>query len=221
MTHRSSEVLLELVGRTTVIPVIVIDRLETAVPLGRALVAGGLTVLEVTLRTEAALDAVRALVREVPEAVVGVGSVIEPAQFEAAARAGARFAVSPGVTPVLLEAGRASSLPWLPAAQTVSEALRLRTDGYRFLKLFPAAPAGGTALLKAIAGPVPDLKFCPTGGIDARTAPEYLALPNVHCVGGSWMCPPAALASGDYAEVTRLARAAAALGRPAPRPPGA
>lgn len=212
MTHSST--LRHQIGATPVIPVIVVEDVAVAVPLARALVAGGLRVLEVTLRTAAALDAVRAIATHVPEAVVGVGSVLEPAQFALAARAGAAFAVSPGATPDLIRAAADSPIPWLPAVQTVSEALALRSHGYDFLKFFPAEAAGGTAFLKAIAGPVADLTFCPTGGIDAAKAPGYLSLPNVACVGGSWMCAPALIAAQDFVGVTRLAAAATAL-RPA------
>jgi len=211
VTHPHSQMLKAAVGGTPVIPVIVIDAVDDAVPLARALVAGGLRILEVTLRTPVALDAVRAIAADVPEAIVGVGSVIDPAQFARAQHAGARFAVSPGTTPELLETALAGTLPWLPAAQTVSEVLRLRAHGYDFLKFFPAETSGGLNFLRSLGGPVPDVTFCPTGGIDALKAPSYLQLANVTCVGGSWMCAPALVQARDWTEVTRRAAAAARL----------
>ena len=209
MSH--SETLGQLLGSIPVIPVIVIDELDTAVPLARALVDGGLTVLEVTLRTRVALDAVRAIRDAVPEAIVGVGSVIEPGQFSTSQKAGAVFAVSPGATPSLLDAARDGTLSWLPAAQSVGEVLRLREAGYRFLKFFPAEPSGGAAFIRAIGGPVADVAFCPTGGIDLGKAGSYLELPNVRCVGGSWMCAPALVRERNWSEVTARARGARAL----------
>jgi 2-dehydro-3-deoxyphosphogluconate aldolase/(4S)-4-hydroxy-2-oxoglutarate aldolase len=206
-----SQTLKDTIAGIPVIPVIVIDDLAQAVPLARALVDGGLRVLEVTLRTPVALDAVRAIVAAVPAAVVGVGSVIDPEQFARAADAGAKFAVSPGTTQALLDAALAGTLPWLPAAQTVSEVLRLRAHGYDFLKFFPAETSGGINFLRSVGGPVADVGFCPTGGIDMMKAPSYLQLPNVYCVGGSWMCSPALVQSGDWPEITRRARAAAQL----------
>jgi 2-dehydro-3-deoxyphosphogluconate aldolase/(4S)-4-hydroxy-2-oxoglutarate aldolase len=203
-----------LLAGVPVIPVLVIERGADAVPLARALVDGGLGVLEVTLRTPAALAAVAAIAAEVPDAAVGVGSVIEPGQFAAAAKAGARFAVSPGATSALEHAARDAALPWLPGAQTVSEVLALRERGHRFLKFFPAQASGGTAFLKSIAGPVPDVRFCPTGGITADGARDYLALGNVACVGGSWLTPAAVLADGRFGDISALARQARAL-RPA------
>lgn len=213
MSEHPSAIAERLVAGIPVIPVIVIEDLAHAVPLARALVEGGLSVLEVTLRTSAALDAVRVISAEVQGAVVGVGSVIDPAQFARAAAAGAQFAVSPGTTTELMAAAQDQPLPWLPAVQTVSEALALRARGYRFLKFFPAESSGGPGFLRAIAGPVADLSFCPTGGIDAEKARSYLSLPNVRCVGGSWMCAPALVARGDWADVTSRARAAAELRR--------
>ena len=201
----------DMVAGIPVIPVIVIDDLAHAVPLARALVDGGLRVLEVTLRTKIALDAVRAIADAVPDAVVGVGSVIDPAQFAQSAEAGARFAVSPGATDSLIRAALDGALPWLPAAQTVGEILRLRAHGYDFLKFFPAETCGGANFLRSVSGPVSDVTFCPTGGIDAMKAPGYLQLGNVRCIGGSWMCAPALVQAGDWPEVTRRARAASAL----------
>ncbi|WP_073951879.1 bifunctional 4-hydroxy-2-oxoglutarate aldolase/2-dehydro-3-deoxy-phosphogluconate aldolase [Streptomyces kebangsaanensis] len=194
-----------------VVPVLVVEDAADAVPLVRALVAGGLPAVEVTLRTPAALDAVRAVAGEVPEAVVGAGTVVTPAQVADSLAAGARFLVSPGWTGVLLEAMRTSGVPFLPGVSTVSEVMALLERGVREMKFFPARAAGGAAYLKALYGPLPQARFCPTGGIGPDSAPEYLALPNVGCVGGSWMVPADAVAARDWARVERLARAAAAL----------
>jgi len=213
----SSSDLSTLLAGATVVPVLMIDSVATALPLARALVAGGITVLEITLRTPAALEAIRAIAGEVEGAVVGAGTVLTSAQYQAAERAGARFVVSPGATPALLEAAAASGAPFLPGAATASEVMRLLEHGYRCLKFFPAEPAGGIAYLQALAAPLPGARFCPTGGIDAERAPGYLALPNVLCVGGSWLAPRDAVAAGDWPGITGLARAAAALGGPANR----
>jgi 2-dehydro-3-deoxyphosphogluconate aldolase/(4S)-4-hydroxy-2-oxoglutarate aldolase len=194
-----------------VIPVIVIEHLAQAVPLARALVAGGVSVLEVTLRTPVALAAVRAIVDEVPEALVGVGTLTRPEDMREALEAGARFGVSPGLTPELIEAARNSGLPLLPGVMTPSEIIAAKLAGFRALKLFPAQQAGGVGMLKALMGPFPDMVFCPTGGITAETALEFLALPNVACVGGSWLTPQAALAAADWEAITALAKQAAAL----------
>jgi 2-dehydro-3-deoxyphosphogluconate aldolase/(4S)-4-hydroxy-2-oxoglutarate aldolase len=194
-----------------VLPVVVLEDAADAVPLARALVAGGLPAVEVTLRTPAGLDAVRAVAGEVPDAVVGAGTVVTPAQVADSVAAGARFLVSPGWTDVLLEAMRASGVPFLPGVSTVSEVVALLERGVREMKFFPARAAGGTAYLKALYGPLPQARFCPTGGIGPDSAPEYLALPNVGCVGGSWMVPADAVAARDWARVERLAREAAAL----------
>ncbi|MEV7969316.1 bifunctional 4-hydroxy-2-oxoglutarate aldolase/2-dehydro-3-deoxy-phosphogluconate aldolase [Sphaerisporangium sp. NPDC088356] len=194
-----------------VVPVVVIDDVETAVPLARALVAGGLPAIEVTLRTSCALDAIARIAAEVPEAVIGAGTVRTPADVAASTGAGARFLVSPGGTPALLDAMRDSGVPFLPGAATASEVLALAERGLTELKFFPAGPAGGVAYLKALAGPIPEVRFCPTGGIRLETAPEYLALPNVGCVGGTWLTPADALASGDYSRIEKLASEAAAL----------
>ena len=196
-----------------VIPVLTIARVADAVPLARALVKGGLPVLEITLRTGAALEALAAITREVPEAVVGAGTVLDAAQVKQAMAAGARFGVSPGCTPALAKAVKEAGLPFLPGIQTESEALVLRELGFTLLKFFPADAAGGTAWLKAVAAPLAGLRFCPTGGIGAATAPAYLALANVACVGGSWIAPQDAVAAGDWARIERLAAAAAALKR--------
>lgn len=194
-----------------VIPVAVIDDAGTAVPVARALVAGGVAVIEVTLRTPAALDAIRRIADEVPGISVGVGTVTTPAQLEEAASAGASFVVSPGCTPRLLDAMTASGLPCLPGAATVSEMLTLLEHGFTELKFFPATAAGGLAYLKSVAAPLPGLRFCPTGGLTPETAPDYLALPNVACVGGSWLTPAPAIAAGDWPTIQRLAAQATAL----------
>lgn len=201
----------DLIDRVPVIPVIVIERAADALPLARALVQGGLPVLEVTLRTPAALDAVRAIAAGVPGAMVGVGSVIDVAQFAASREAGAAFAVSPGGTEALDAAARAAGLRWLPGAQTASEVLALRARGHRLMKLFPAASSGGPSHLRALGGPIPDVRFCPTGGITPENARDYLALPNVACVGGSWLTPPALVSAGRWSEIEALARTARAL----------
>ncbi|WP_399938972.1 bifunctional 4-hydroxy-2-oxoglutarate aldolase/2-dehydro-3-deoxy-phosphogluconate aldolase [Streptomyces sp. BBFR25] len=194
-----------------VVPVVVVDDLADAVPLARALVAGGLPAIEVTLRTPVALDAIRAIADEVPGAVVGAGTVITAEQVAEVVAAGARFLVSPGWTDALLEAMRASGVPFLPGVSTTSEVVALLERGVREMKFFPAEAAGGTAYLKALAAPLPQARFCPTGGISAASAPEYLALPNVGCVGGSWMLPKDAVAGRDWGRVEGLAREAAAL----------
>ncbi|MFD8234584.1 bifunctional 4-hydroxy-2-oxoglutarate aldolase/2-dehydro-3-deoxy-phosphogluconate aldolase [Streptomyces sp. NPDC059696] len=194
-----------------VVPVVVIEDAADAVPLGRALVAGGLPAIEVTLRTPAALDAIREIARQVPDAVVGAGTVIRPGQVTDAVAAGARFLVSPGWTDGLLEAMRASGVPFLPGVSTASEVVALLERGVREMKFFPAQAAGGTAYLRSLSGPLPQARFCPTGGIGPDSAPDYLALPNVGCVGGSWMLPPDAVAARDWGRVEALARRAAAL----------
>lgn len=205
----------EILAASPVMPVIVIDELTSAVPLARALVAGGIRVLEVTLRTTAALDSIRAIVAEVPEALVGVGTIVSPADLDAARAAGARFGVSPGANAELLAAARDSGLPFLPGVMTPSDVINALAAGFDTLKLFPAKQAGGVGMLKALGGPFPQLRFCPTGGIDLASAPEFLALPNVACVGGSWLTPADKVNAGDWAAITRLAAEAAALRRPA------
>ena len=202
---------LELASHGPVIPVIVIERAEHAVPLARALVAGGVRVLEVTLRTPAGLPAIAAIARAVPEAIVGAGTVRSGSDATAALAAGAAFAVSPGWSPRLAATCRELGLPLLPGVASASEVMSAADDGFRFLKFFPAAAAGGPAMLKAWAGPFADLAFCPTGGITAASAPEYLALANVKAVGGSWLTPADALAAADWLRITTLAREAAAL----------
>ncbi|MFD5185637.1 bifunctional 4-hydroxy-2-oxoglutarate aldolase/2-dehydro-3-deoxy-phosphogluconate aldolase [Streptomyces sp. NPDC058372] len=194
-----------------VLPVVVVDDPADAVPLARALVAGGLRAVEVTLRTGGALDAIRAIAAEVPEAVVGAGTVVSPETVDAAVAAGARFLVSPAWTETLLAAMKASGVPFLPGVSTASEVLALLERGVREMKFFPAEAAGGAPYLKSLAGPLPQARFCPTGGVSPASAPEYLALPNVGCVGGSWMLPADALAAKDWNRVERLAREASGL----------
>jgi len=200
-------------ARAPVIPVLTVDRASDAAPLARALVNGGLPVIEITLRTAAALEALRRIAAEVPEAIVGAGTVLNAGQLAAAKQAGARFAVSPGCTPALVRAARESGCAYLPGVQTVSEAMALCEQGFRLLKFFPADASGGVGWLKAVAAPLAGIDFCPTGGIDAVTAPVFLALPNVACVGGSWVAPHDAIAAGDWAKIERLAAAAADLRR--------
>jgi len=194
-----------------VMPVLVIDDLSHAVPLARALVAGGIRVLEVTLRTPVALDAVRAMRAAVPDAVVGVGTLTSPQDLADSKAAGAVFGVSPGLTASLLEAARQTGLPLLPGTMTPSDVMTARAAGLSACKLFPAAVAGGVGMLKALHGPFADMVFCPTGGIDAASAPQYLALPNVACVGGSWLAPTALVQAGDWPAITALAKAASRL----------
>lgn len=200
-----------LVSQTPVIPVLTIECVADAVPLARALAAGGLRVIEVTLRTKAAIDAIKAIAAQVPDCVVGVGTVTRAEDIERALNAGAKFLVSPGTSPDLLEAFAQASVPVLPGCATVSEAITLSVRGFKVLKFFPAEACGGIAWLKSVAAPLPDIRFCPTGGIDGRNAAAYLACPNVLAVGGSWVVPKDALAAGDFARITKLAREAAAL----------
>ncbi|WP_335931998.1 bifunctional 4-hydroxy-2-oxoglutarate aldolase/2-dehydro-3-deoxy-phosphogluconate aldolase [Streptomyces sp. PTD5-9] len=194
-----------------VLPVVVLEDVADAVPLARALVAGGLPAVEVTLRTAAALEAIGAIADGVPDAVVGAGTVISVRNVADAVAAGARFLVSPGWTDTLLNAMKASGAPFLPGISTASEAVALLERGVTEMKFFPAEAAGGAAYLKALSSPLPQARFCPTGGVSAANAPTYLALPNVGCVGGSWMVPADAVAAKDWALVERLAREAAAL----------
>ncbi|MEU2870358.1 bifunctional 4-hydroxy-2-oxoglutarate aldolase/2-dehydro-3-deoxy-phosphogluconate aldolase [Streptomyces olivoreticuli] len=201
----------DVLSLAPVLPVVVLDDASDAVPLARALVAGGLRAIEITLRTGGALDAIRAVATEVPEAVVGAGTVLTSNQAEAATAAGARFLVSPGWTERLLAAAQEAGVPFLPGVSTASEVMALLERGVREMKFFPAEAAGGTAFLKSLAGPLPAARFCPTGGIGPDTARDYLALPNVGCVGGTWMLPADALAGRDWARVTELARGAASL----------
>ena len=202
--------LLEIMRSASVIPVIAIDDPSHAVPLAKALVAGGIRVLEVTLRTEHGLQAIRDM-STVEGAIVGVGTLTQPHEFDAARDAGAVFGVSPGLTATMIEAAKKIGLPLLPGVMTPSEVMAAREHGFKQLKLFPAVPAGGVGMLNAIAGPLPDVTFCPTGGISIETAPKFLACKNVACVGGSWLTPKDLIASGDWAGITELAKAASAL----------
>lgn len=212
MKHKTDK-LLELLGGQPVIPVLKIDRIADAVPLARALARGGLPAIEITLRTVQALDAIRLVVDEVPEAIVGAGTILSRDDFANAVDAGARFIVSPGTTQELLDIAHDSETPFLPGATTPSEIMALRDDGYEILKFFPAEQSGGTAFLKALASPLSGMKFCPTGGISLSNASDYLALSNVVCVGGSWVAPEAALAQGNWQQIEELAREAAGLAR--------
>ena len=197
-----------VIAKAPVIPVLTVDRAADAAPLARALVAGGLPVIEVTLRTRAALDAVHAIAAEVPECVVGVGTVTRNADIPAALSAGAKYLVSPGTPPALAVALAEAPVPVVPGCATVTEAMALIERGFTVLKFFPAEQSGGVAWLKAVAAPLPGIKFCPTGGIDMRNAGAYLALPNVISVGGSWPAPRELIAAHDFAGITALARQA-------------
>ncbi|MFE3172548.1 bifunctional 4-hydroxy-2-oxoglutarate aldolase/2-dehydro-3-deoxy-phosphogluconate aldolase [Amycolatopsis sp. NPDC059090] len=201
----------DLLALSPVMPVVVIDDVDDAVPTARALHAGGIGVIELTLRTPVALAAIERVAKEVPDIVVGAGTVTSPEQAKQAADAGAKFLVTPGCTDAVLDAAFATGLPFLPGAATVSEAMRLAERGLSALKFFPAEASGGAAFLKSIAGPLPQLQFCPTGGITVSSAPSYLALPNVGCIGGSWLTPSKLLSAKDFAAVEKLAAEAAAL----------
>jgi 2-dehydro-3-deoxyphosphogluconate aldolase/(4S)-4-hydroxy-2-oxoglutarate aldolase len=205
------ERLRQILQRAPVVPVIVVDELQHAVPLAEALCAGGLTVLEVTLRTPVALDAIQAMRRVVPDAIVGVGTITRTEHFRQAADAGAQFGVSPGLTPELAAAAAGVDWPWLPGIMTPGELLQARTLGYSICKLFPAQQAGGIGMLKALHSVFPDAAFCPTGGVSRDNAAEFLALPNVLCVGGSWVAPAAEVRAGNWSTIRALAAAAARL----------
>jgi 2-dehydro-3-deoxyphosphogluconate aldolase / (4S)-4-hydroxy-2-oxoglutarate aldolase len=202
----------EVLKLAPVIPVLTVEKLEHAAPLAKALYAGGLKVLEITLRTPVALDVIEAMRKAAPDAIVGAGTLVKPADFKSAADAGAQFAVTPGLTPQLAEAASQVSYPLLPGIITPGEILQALQFGYDTLKFFPAQPAGGIPMLQAFAGPFANVAFCPTGGISRDTAPSFLKLRNVLCVGGSWVAPAALVNSGDWAGVEALARDAAALG---------
>ncbi|MCX5516575.1 keto-deoxy-phosphogluconate aldolase [Kaistia algarum] len=206
------ERLLPVLKAAPVVPVLIIEDFHTAIPLARALVAGGLTALEVTLRTASALDCIRAIKGEVEGANVGAGTILNPKQFDAAVAAGSTFLVSPGASPKLLAHASGSPVPLLPGIATAGEAMTLLEEGYGAAKFFPAEQAGGASYIKALASPLPGLVFCPTGGVGLKNAHSYLSLPNVVCVGGSWVAPAAAVAAGDWAAITALAKEAAALG---------
>lgn len=202
---------LDLVSYGPVIPVIVLQRVQDAVPLAEALVAGGVRVLEVTMRTPVALQCIEAIAKAVPQAIVGAGTIRSAADARLAKDAGSLFGVSPGYTPEVGRACREAGLPLLPGVATSSEVMMAQADGLEFLKFFPASQAGGIPMLKALAGPFPDVVFCPTGGISVKTAPEFLALSNVKVCGGSWLTPADAVEAGDWARITQLAREASAL----------
>lgn len=201
----------DLLGLSRVMPVVVLDDAGDAVPTARALLAGGIGVIELTLRTPVALASIERIAAEVPEIVIGAGTVTAPEHAKQAADAGAKFLVTPGCTDAVLGAAFDTGLPFLPGASTVSEAMRLAERGLTALKFFPAEASGGVAYLKSIGGPLPGLRFCPTGGITARTAPEYLALSNVGCIGGSWLTPKDALAAKDFGKIEALAAEASKL----------
>lgn len=206
-----TEKLLSLLDGQPVIPVLKIEEAAHAVPLARALAKGGLRVIEITLRTGAALESIRRVIGEVEDAVVGAGTILDARQFEEAAQAGSKFIVSPGVTRELLAAVGDSPVPLLPGAITPGEIMMAREAGLDFLKFFPAEQAGGAAFLKALASPFAGIRFCPTGGITAANARDYLGLPNVICVGGSWVAPDAMVKAGDWAGIEKLAREAAGM----------
>ena len=210
---KKTEKLLSILQMQPVVPVLVVDRVATAIPLAKALVAGGLKAIEITLRTEAALDAIKAVADEVEGAAVGAGTILDARQYEAAVKAGSTFIVSPGTTQELLDAARRSPVPLLPGAATPSEVMALREEGYAILKFFPAEQAGGAAYLKSLSSPLDGVSFCPTGGITAATALDYLSLPNVICVGGSWAAPKDLVAAGDWADIAALAAEASRIGK--------
>jgi 2-dehydro-3-deoxyphosphogluconate aldolase / (4S)-4-hydroxy-2-oxoglutarate aldolase len=205
--------LIRILTAAPVVPVLTIEATEIAVPLARALVAGGLTALEVTLRTAAGLECIRAIAAEVADCDVGAGTVLDPRQLDQAVEAGAKFLVSPGASPNLVRAAREAPVPFLPGIATAGEAMTLAEQGFTALKFFPAEPAGGPAYLKALAAPLPGIRFCPTGGVGPKNAAEYLALQNVICVGGSWVAPADAVGQGNWTRITALSREAASLGR--------
>lgn len=208
---QKTELLLPIMESQPVIPVLLIDEVRDAVPLARALAKGGLKAVEVTLRTPAAIDAIRAIANEVPEAVVGAGTVLNSTQYRATEEAGARFIVCPGLTVEIVDAAKDSNIPLLPGVITPSEIMGARQEGYQYLKFFPAEQAGGIDFVKALASPFADIKFCPTGGINAETAPDWLKLPNVICVGGSWPTPKKLVDAGNWDAITALAETAAKL----------
>lgn len=201
----------QVMTTSPVMPVMVINNLDQAVPLARALVDGGLKVLEITLRTPAALEAIRRIKAEVPDAIVGAGTIINVQTLHEAIAAGAEFIVSPGTTDSLIDAALATGVPFLPGVATSSEVMKLLEKGVSAMKFFPAEAAGGIPMLKSFGGPLPQVTFCPTGGVNPKNASEYLALSNVACVGGSWMAPADLVDTGDWAEITRRAKEAASL----------
>ena len=210
-TQGKTEKLLSILKLQPVVPVLIVDDAKSAVGLARALVAGGLKAIEITMRTPAALDAVKAVAGEVEGANVGAGTILNARDFDAAVKAGSTFIVSPGVTPGVLDAAKGSEVPLLPGAATASEVMTLREAGHEVLKFFPAEQAGGAAYLKALSSPLAGTLFCPTGGISLKNARDYLSLPNVVCVGGSWVAPKELVSAGDWAGITKLASEASAL----------
>ncbi|MCF7647157.1 2-dehydro-3-deoxy-phosphogluconate aldolase [Bacillus subtilis] len=208
---QKTEKLIPVMTGQTVIPVLLIEKAQDAVPLARALAKGGLPAIEITLRTAAALDAIRAVAEEVPEAIVGAGTILNASHYEQAVRAGSQFIVSPGVTDAILDAADQSTIPLLPGCATASEVMSLRERGYTHVKFFPAEQAGGAPYLKALSSPLAGTFFCPTGGISLSNAMSYLQLPNVLCIGGSWIAPKELVNDGKWDEITALAAAAAAL----------
>lgn len=207
--NKKTEQLRAILQGQPVMPVLKIGKLGDAVALARALVAGGLPAIEITLRTPDAIDAIRLVADEVPDAIVGAGTVLSPKDYNAAVAAGARFIVSPGTTQELLDAAAGSTVPFLPGAVTASEVMAMREEGYRILKFFPAEQSGGAAFLKALSAPLPDMAFCPTGGISPANVADYLSLPNVVCVGGSWVAPDKLVEAQDWKAIESLARGAA------------
>jgi 2-dehydro-3-deoxyphosphogluconate aldolase / (4S)-4-hydroxy-2-oxoglutarate aldolase len=211
MNAASKQKLADLLGSACVIPVLTIERLEHAVPLARALVAGGVRVLEVTLRTPVAIEAAKAILSQVPDAVVGIGTILTADDLARAQALGAVFGISPGATPDLLKAAERSDLPFAPGITTASELMQARAHGFNLVKFFPAEPSGGIKALRALAGPFPDARFCPTGGIGEANAASWLAEPNVVAVGGSWLCPAADIRSGNWAGITAMCNRAMKL----------
>src|SRR5216684_870402 len=211
------EKLAALLQSAVVIPVLTIERLEDAVPLARALVAGGVHVLEVTLRTPVAIESAKAIMADVPDAVVGIGTILNADDLARAGVIGARFGISPGATPDLLKAAAASALPFAPGIATASELMLALAHGFNLVKFFPAEPSGGIKALRALAGPFPDVRFCPTGGIGEANAMSWLAEPNVLAVGGSWLCPAADIRSGNWAGITAMCERAMKSLKPASR----
>lgn len=209
--NAKTESLLSTLMLQPVVPVIIIEDVKSAVPLARALVAGGLKAIEITLRTAGALDAIKAVAEEVEGAVAGAGTVLDARQWDLAVKAGSKFIVSPGAGTSVLDAADGSDIPLLPGSATASEVMQLRDRGYTVMKFFPAEQAGGAPYLKSLSSPLAGIRFCPTGGISLKNAMDYLSLPNVVCVGGSWVAPKELVAAGDWAGITKLAREAAAL----------
>ena len=209
------EKLAALFEQATIIPVLTIERLEDAVPLARALVAGGVRTLEVTLRTPVAIESAKAIMADVPEAVVGIGTILNADDLARVEAIGARFGISPGATPDLLKAAAASALPFAPGIATASELMLALAHGFNLVKFFPAEPSGGIKALRALAGPFPDARFCPTGGIGEANAAAWLAEPNVVAVGGSWLCPAAGIRSGNWSGITAICNRTMKLLKPA------